>query len=248
MEEFLIEGGLEEARLELAGGEVRTGPDLRSVVDTALKVKALINGLHSRYGKDVVEQAAIAGALNVELISDSSRAAEAAAYIARRLDVIADETERGWQGSVGEDGGLNFERTVRGVREVAQIDMALISSSDAIRLDTFAAELQEAYAHPPAFHRKDKTSIISGPRALLVEVFEAGDKGISRQRYKGLGEMNPDQLWETTLDPNVRTLLQVKVNEAAEADDLFTRLMGEEVEPRREFIQSNALNVANLDI
>ncbi len=248
LEEFLIEGGLEEARLELAGGEVRAGPDLRSVVDTALKVKTLINGLHSRYNKDVVEQAAIAGALNVELISDASRAAEAAAYIARRLDVIADETERGWQGSVGTDGGLNFERMVRGVREGAQIDMALISSSDAIRLDAYAAELQEAYAHPPAFLRKDKTATIPGPRALLDEVFDAGRKGIAMQRYKGLGEMNPDQLWETTLDPNVRSLLQVKVNEAAEADDLFTRLMGEEVEPRREFIQTNALNVANLDI
>ena len=248
LEEFLIEGGLEDARLELAGGEVRTGVDLRSVVDSALKVKTLISGLHSRYDKDVVEQAAIAGALNPELISDAKLAAEAAAYIARRLDVIADETERGWEGTVASDGGLLLERTVRGVKESAQIDMALISSADAMRLDGFASELQETYAHPPTFHRKDHSSSISGPRALLDKVFDAGRKGIAMQRYKGLGEMNPDQLWETTLDPNVRSLLQVKVHEAADADDLFTRLMGEEVEPRRDFIQSNALNVANLDI
>ncbi len=248
LEEFLIEGGLEEARLELTGGEVRTGADLRSVVDSALKVRVLIAGLHSRYNKNVVEQAAIAGALNPELISDANLASEAAAYIARRLDVIAEETERGWEGSVAADGGLLFERTVRGVKETAQIDMALISSADAMRLDGFASELQETYAHPPIFHRKESSSSISGPRALLDKVFDVGRKGITMQRYKGLGEMNPNQLWETTLDPNVRSLLQVKVHEAADADDLFTRLMGEEVEPRRDFIQSNALNVANLDI
>ena len=124
----------------------------------------------------------------------------------------------------------------------------MIGSADALRLDGFAAELQGVYGKPPVFHRKDQSVVISGPRALLDQVFEAGRKGIALQRYKGLGEMNPDQLWETTLDPNVRSLLQVRINEAAEADDLFSRLMGEEVEPRREFIQSNALNVANLDI
>ncbi|MEM7215951.1 MAG: DNA topoisomerase (ATP-hydrolyzing) subunit B [Pseudomonadota bacterium] len=248
LEDFLIEGGLEETRLQLSDGEVRSGTDLRDIVSTALRVKALINGLHTRYNKDVVEQTAIAGALNPEMIGDPQKAAQAATYVARRLDAISEETERGWQGSVSEEGNLNFERMVRGVKEVAQIDMALIDSSDALRLDGFAAPLQEIYGKPPAFHRKDATVSISGPRALLENVFEAGRKGITLQRYKGLGEMNPDQLWETTLDPDARSLLQVKVNEATDADDLFTRLMGEEVEPRRDFIQSNALNVANLDI
>ena len=195
-----------------------------------------------------MEQAAIAGALNPEVISNADQATEAAAYVATRLDAISDETERGWQGSVSEDGGLMFERVVRGVKEVASVDAALIGSADALRLDSFAAELQETFGKPPMFHRKDQSAQIAGPRALLNQVFDAGRKGISMQRYKGLGEMNPDQLWETTLDPDVRSLLQVKVNEAAEADDLFSRLMGEEVEPRRDFIQTNALNVANLDI
>ncbi|MDJ0614952.1 MAG: DNA topoisomerase (ATP-hydrolyzing) subunit B [Rhizobiaceae bacterium] len=248
LENFLIEGGLDEARLELSGGEVRLGADLRSVVDTALKIKTLLGGLHTRYNRDVVEQAAIAGALNPEIVSNADQAAQAANYVAMRLDAISDETERGWQGTVSEDGGMMFERTVRGVKEVASVDAALIGSADALRLDSFAAELQETFGKPPVFHRKDQSAVISGPRALLEHVFEAGRKGIALQRYKGLGEMNPDQLWETTLDPDVRSLLQVKVNEAADADDLFTRLMGEEVEPRRDFIQSNALNVANLDI
>ncbi len=247
LENFLIEGGLEEARLELASGEVRSGTDLRSVIDLSLKVKALLGGLHTRYNRDVVEQAAIAGALNPEITTDPEKGAQAAAYVATRLDAISDETERGWNGSVSDDGGLVFERMVRGVKEVAQVDAALVGSADALRLDGFAAELQETFGRQPTFYRKDASTVISGPRALLDQVFETGRKGISLQRYKGLGEMNPDQLWETTLDPDARSLLQVKVSEAADADDLFTRLMGEEVEPRRDFIQSNALNVANLD-
>ena len=248
LEEYLIEGGLEEARLELASGEVRTSEDLRAVIATALGFRASLGAIHSRYNRDVVEQAAIAGILNPELISDPTRAQQAGDYVAKRLDVIAEETERGWVANLMPDGGLSFERTVRGVKEVAQIDMALIGSADAIRLDELAASLQEVYATPPVFYRKEESQTISGPRALLEMVFDAGRKGISLQRYKGLGEMNPDQLWETTLDPNERTLLQVKVNDATDADELFSRLMGDEVEPRREFIQDNALSVANLDI
>ncbi|MFK7902445.1 MAG: DNA topoisomerase (ATP-hydrolyzing) subunit B [Nitratireductor sp.] len=246
-EEFLIETGLEDTSIELSSGEVRTGADLRTVIDTAIKLRSLINGIHTRYNKQVVEQAAIAGALNVELMSDLERAKEAGEYVAKRLDAIAEETERGWQAIAKEDGGFIFERMVRGVKESADIDMALIGSADARRMDMLAAELQDVYAKPPVFTRKDTKETISGPLALLNSVFTAGQKGVTLQRYKGLGEMNPDQLWETTLDPDVRTLLQVKVNDAAEADDLFSRLMGDEVEPRRIFIQDNALNVANLD-
>ena len=247
MEEYLIEGGIDDARLELSGGEVRFGADLREVVNTALAVRSLINNIHSRYNKNVVEQAAIAGALNAELMSDRDRAQEAGNYVAKRLDIIAEETERGWTARLRADGGISFERMVRGVKEVAEIDMALIGSSEALRIDQQAAGLQEVYARPPSFTRKDTTVQISGPRLLLTHVFDAGRKGISLQRYKGLGEMNPEQLWETTLDPNERTLLQVRVNDAADADDLFSRLMGDEVEPRKNFIQDNALNVANLD-
>ena len=248
LENFLIEGGLEETRLELADGEVRTGADLRDVINTALSVRTLIDNLHTRYDKNVIEQVAIAGALDAEVMNDSQQAQQAADYVARRLDVISEETERGWQGTVIEGGGLMFERTVRGVREVAAIDAALIDSADARRLDGYAAALQTIYGKPPVFYRKDEGETISGPRALLESVFAAGRKGVALQRYKGLGEMNPDQLWETTLDPAVRSLLQVKVADASDADDLFSRLMGEEVEPRRNFIQDNALTVANLDI
>jgi len=247
LENFLVEGGLEDGLLELTSGEVRSGADLRTVIDTALKVRSLLNTIHTRYSTSVVEQAAIAGALNAEVMADNGRANEAAQYVARRLDAISEETEQGWQGAAQSDGSLNFERTVRGVREVQKIDMALIGSADARRLDGFASQLQEIYGKPPTFRRKDNFEVISGPTALLDTVFAAGRKGINLQRYKGLGEMNPDQLWETTLDPNERTLLQVQVNDAAEADDLFSRLMGEEVEPRRIFIQDNALNVANID-
>ncbi len=247
LEEFLIEGGLDEARLEIAGGEVRINQDLRQVINTALNFRTLLSNIHSRYNKNVVEQAAIAGALNVELMNNRDQALAAGEYVAKRLDVIAEETERGWVAKLREDGGLSFERMVRGVKEVAEIDMALIGSSDALRMDQLAASLQEIYGKPPVFHRKDMNYSISGPRALLTQVFDAGRKGVSLQRYKGLGEMNPSQLWETTLDPDERTLLQVRVNDAADADDLFSRLMGDEVEPRKNFIQDNALSVANLD-
>jgi len=247
LEEFLVEGGLEDARLEIAGGEVRINQDLRQVIDTALNFRSLLSNIHSRYNKNVVEQAAIAGALNVELMNNREQALEAGEYVARRLDIIAEETERGWVAKPREDGGISFERMVRGVKEVAEIDMALIGSADAMRMDQLAASLQEVYGKPPVFHRKDVNYSISGPRALLTHVFDAGRKGVSLQRYKGLGEMNPSQLWETTLDPDERTLLQVRVNDAADADDLFSRLMGDEVEPRKIFIQDNALSVANLD-
>ncbi len=136
---------------------------------------------------------------------------------------------------------------VRGVAEVTAIDMALVGSADARRLDGHAAHLQEIYAHPPVLTRKDERHVITGPRALVAGIFSSGRKGMALQRYKGLGEMNPGQLWETTLDPEVRSLLQVKISDAADADNLFSRLMGEEVEPRKTFIQDNALNVANLD-
>ena len=142
---------------------------------------------------------------------------------------------------------MEFSRTVRGVREAHVVDQALIGSADARALDGYAAHLQDIYAKPATLIRRDASTPVFGPRDLLKAVFDAGQKGVSMQRYKGLGEMNAEQLWETTLDPDARTFLQVQVKEATKADDLFSRLMGEEVEPRRDFIQSNALKVVNLD-
>ncbi|WP_346893512.1 DNA topoisomerase (ATP-hydrolyzing) subunit B [uncultured Roseibium sp.] len=248
LEDYLIASGLEDSSLTLANGEVRTGEDLREVLERARTIASIFDGLHSRYDRTVVEQAAIAGALNSEVLHDREKAAEAAAYIARRLDILADEFERGWTGEAQDDGSLVFRRTVRGVEEVATIDAALLSSTDARRLASHADHLQEIYGKAALLRRKDIQTEIRGPRTLLEQIFAYGQKGISLQRYKGLGEMNPEQLWETTLDPNARSLLQVKIREADDADDIFTKLMGDEVEPRREFIQDNALSVANLDI
>ncbi|WP_176085594.1 DNA topoisomerase (ATP-hydrolyzing) subunit B [Martelella sp. HB161492] len=248
LEDYLIGQGLDEASLRLANGEVRMGEDLRRQIIDAIRLRNLMEGLHSRYDRSVVEQAAIAGALNAERVSDQAEAERLAEDVARRLDVIAEETERGWEGSVRDDGGLRFERTVRGVKEVAVLDMALIGSADARYIDQLQPRFHEVFGTPPVLVRKTDETVLHGPRALLEAVFEAGRKGLTMQRYKGLGEMNAEQLWETTMDPNVRSLLQVKVSDATSADGLFSRLMGDEVEPRREFIQDNALSVANLDI
>ena len=248
LEDYLISMGIEEASLTLGSGEVRVGEDLREVIADAVRMRSLIDGLHSRYNRSVVEQAAIAGALNPELSADPSQAEATVAEVSRRLDMIAEETERGWSGEVLADGGLRFQRMVRGVKELSTIDMGLLGSADARHIDQLAARSREVYATVPVLQRKEGSLQISGPRALLEAIFAAGRKGLSMQRYKGLGEMNAEQLWETTLDANVRSLLQVKVPDATDADGLFSRLMGDEVEPRRDFIQENALSVANLDI
>ncbi|MXN66874.1 DNA topoisomerase (ATP-hydrolyzing) subunit B [Stappia sp. GBMRC 2046] len=248
LENYLISSGLEEATLTLHTGETLAGADLRGVIEKARQIADVLDGLHSRYDRDTVEQAAIAGALNPDVLHDREKANEAAAYIARRLDILADEFERGWTGEARDDGSLHFERTVRGVKEVTMIDAALLGSANARKLNGYAEHLQAIYVKAATLNRKDKVNEIRGPRALLDAVFAVGRKGISLQRYKGLGEMNPDQLWETTLDPNARSLLQVKVKEADAADDIFTKLMGDDVDPRREFIQENALAVANLDV
>jgi DNA gyrase subunit B len=168
--------------------------------------------------------------------------------IARRLDAVSPELERGWHGTLGEDGGLIFERTLRGVAERHVIDGALIRSAEARRLDQLTDELKAVYEGPATLHTKGAETAINAPTELLSTVLDAGRKGVAVQRYKGLGEMNPDQLWETTLDPAARTLLQVKINLADEAEEVFSTLMGDVVEPRRDFIQSNALKVANLDV
>ncbi len=209
-------------------------------------MRTVISGLHSRYDRAAVEQAAIAGALKPGL-PDSAEGPAKAALIAERLDRIADEFEKGWSGEVRDNGYL-LKRTVRGVTQVVVLDAQLLNSIDARKLDERAASLAEAYGQPAVFNRKGKESVIYGPLSLFNAVKTSGADGVRLQRYKGLGEMNPEQLWETTLDRNARSLLQVKVKEVDEADDIFVKLMGDVVEPRREFIQQNALSVANLDV
>jgi DNA gyrase subunit B len=161
--------------------------------------------------------------------------------------LIALEYERGWQGRITQDHGIRLARILRGVEEVRTLDGPMLRSGEARRTGSFTQSLQEVYGTAATLQRKDRAQVIHGPLTLLAAILEEGEKGLSLQRYKGLGEMNPDQLWETTLDPDARTLLQVKVDDMVEADDLFTKLMGDVVEPRREFIQQNALSVENLD-
>jgi DNA gyrase subunit B len=247
LEDYLISTGLEEAVFRLSSGEERAGGDLRSLVEDARVIRSVLRGLHSRYNRKVIEQAAILGVLNSNIFGDPNKAVAAAPYIARRLDALSEETERGWHGAFVEGQGFLFERTVRGVKDSAIIDQAFLGSADARKLDEFAISLQGIYERTGHLRRKGEETPIHGPLDLFDAVTAAGRKGIALQRYKGLGEMNPGQLWETTLDVNARSLLQVKVKEVDEADDIFTKLMGELVDPRREFIQDNAL-AASVDV
>jgi DNA gyrase subunit B len=246
-DDYIVSEGSENATFTLHSGETLAGADFDDLVTKARTAASALAGFPSQYPRFVLEQAAIAGALNPEMVADPTRARQAAEYIARRLDQGSEEFESGWKGEPTDDRGLKFWREVRGVRETVAIDGAVIDSADARKLDRLAADLQLAYLNPGQLRRKDEVIDIHSPTQLLDTILEWGRKGLSLQRYKGLGEMNPEQLWETTLDENARSLLRVKIEHVDEADDLFTKLMGEIVEPRREFIQNNALNAA-LDI
>ncbi|MEP6831275.1 MAG: DNA gyrase subunit B, partial [Rhizomicrobium sp.] len=247
LQKYLIEEGTAGAAFTLHTGETVTGADFTALVNSARSAVAALDGFPRHYPRFVLEQAAISGAMNPEILADAARATEAARYIAQRLDSLSEEFERGWHGEPTPDGGLKFWRDVRGVREAVAIDGALIASADARKLDRMATELQQTYLKSGTLRRKDETREIHSPTALMEAVFEWGRKGLALQRYKGLGEMNPEQLWETTLDENARSLLVVKVQHADEAGELFSKLMGDVVEPRREFIQDNALS-ASVDI
>ncbi len=245
LEDYLIAQGVEGAMLRLGTGEEIVSTDLARVVTEARAVRRALEAFPTHYPQHILEQAAIAGALSPEALASAPQ--ELADRVAARLDAVAVEYERGWQGRPTQDGGLRLSRVLRGVEEVRTLDGGVLRSGEARRLASHTGTLQEVYAAPATLVRRDRSQVIHGPVALLEAILAEGEKGLSLQRYKGLGEMNPDQLWETTLDPEARTLLQVKVDDLAEADDLFTKLMGDVVEPRRAFIQSNALNVENLD-
>ena len=246
LEDYLIDALLDGAVLRSASGEDRAGGDLRRLLEDARGFRHVLLSLHSRYDNRVVEQAAIAGALQ-PLPADADEAQKLADEVARRLDAVAEETERGWRGAPRENGYI-FRRTLRGVEHVALLDAALLASSEARKLTERAHDLREIFAGQAFLLRRGDEAAVSGPTALYEAMNTQGRKGLTIQRYKGLGEMNAEQLWETTLDREARSLLQVRVKEAVEADDIFVKLMGDVVEPRREFIQENALSVANLDV
>lgn len=248
LDDYLVASGLEETVFVLHDGDQRAGEDLRELVERSRRIKTLMEMIPPRYHRPLVEQLAIAGALNPDVLGDEAQASEVGGDVARRMNVVSPEAERGWKGEPSGDGGIRFTREYRGVTEVHLIDKRFLQSAEALALDALAPELQTIYAKPGECRHKQEVHIITSPLQLLSTVMGIGSKGIAVQRYKGLGEMNPEQLWETTLDVDARHLLQVKISHADTADEMFSKLMGDVVEPRREFIQANALNVANLDV
>ncbi len=245
LDDYLIGQGVDGAVLRLGSGEEIIGQDLVRVVEEARQLKRVLDAFPTHYPRHILEQTAIAGGFVPGAVDADLQGV--ADKVAARLDLIAEEYERGWQGRITQDKGIRLSRILRGVEELRTLDGPMLRSGEARKTGSFTDSLKEVYGTAASLHRKDRSQIIYGPLGLLAAILEEGEKGLSLQRYKGLGEMNPDQLWETTLDPDARTLLQVRVEDMAEADDLFTKLMGDVVEPRREFIQQNALSVENLD-
>jgi len=248
LEEYRIGAGLRDAVFTQHDGVQRAGNDLRAVIDFARSTRHLLQPLARKIGSiDVAEQAAINGLLNLAILDNPEQITEAARFLARKLDALSPPADRGWRGEAMPQGFI-ITRTRHGVTERYELDAQLLKSAEARRLDERTGELQEAYAKPGKLVAKDKEFVVKGPCSLIEAILDLGPKGGDIQRYKGLGEMNPEQLWETTLNPDARSLLQVKVPHAAQAEETFSTLMGDLVEPRRDFIQANALEVANLDV
>ncbi|MBL6602158.1 MAG: DNA topoisomerase (ATP-hydrolyzing) subunit B [Candidatus Puniceispirillum sp.] len=245
---YLVDAGLKDAVLTIADGQQLAGPDLAEVTGQSVTASRMIEAVGRQVGnRDVVEQAAIAGLLNMSVLNN----AEAADYLAKRLEAIATVLEKGWQASIEDTAhgqAIVVQRRLRGITERHVIDQRIVSLAEAQHLDTMAAHLQLHYGKPAQFRFGAQSIEINGPTALAQTVFQTGRKGAQISRYKGLGEMNPSQLWETTLDPDQRILLQVTIDQEDDADNAFSTLMGEAVEERRNFIQENALRVANLDV
>jgi len=270
LDDYLEEAGLEGLVLETPEGQ-RSGQDLKALVDHARRMRTLMRYAPRKYDSALIEALAINGALKPTLDQDgrAKAVATAAEWLGRG------DLEASWSGELSAEGGYLLRRLWRGVTDVMIVEPSFLVSAEARKLDALAKEQASAYARPSTLRTlkkgatveeapaeevaadgepaaeadtKGKPVAVTRPSELLAAVLAAGRKGLSIQRYKGLGEMNAEQLWETTLDPANRSLLRVEVAQADVADEIFTRLMGDVVEPRREFIQDNALNVANLDV
>jgi DNA gyrase subunit B len=249
LEQYRVEAGLNDAVFHQHDGAQRAANDLTALVAEARAVRQMLQPLLRKVGSlDVVEQAAIAGLLNPALLDAGVQGEAAVKYLAQRLDLLAPPGERGWKGEVKAGECFILSRRRHGVTERRVLDAALLKSAEARRLDERTAELQKTYGKPGKLVAKDKEQPVVGPTSLVEAVMALGPKEGDIQRYKGLGEMNPGQLWETTLDPDARALLQVRIAHADSAEETFSTLMGDLVEPRRDFIQANALSVANLDV
>ena len=248
LDSYLADAGLKDAVLTIFDGQQLAGPDLTAVTSQAVSASRMIEAVGRQVGnRDVVEQAAIAGLFNMDVLTND----QAASYLAKRLDVNASILEKGWEGCVEdtEHGkAIVLQRRLRGITERHVIDQRIVNLVEAQYLDQMAGYLQSNYSKVAQLHFGAQTVEINGPTELAQTVFQTGRKGAQISRYKGLGEMNPSQLWETTLDPDQRILLRVTIDQEDDADNAFSTLMGEAVEERRNFIQENALRVANLDV
>ena len=245
---YLVDAGLKDAVLTTSDGQQLAGPDLTAITGQAVTASRMIEVVGRQVGnRDVVEQAAIAGLFNMAVLTND----EAATYLAKRLEAIASILEKGWEGRIEDTAhgkAIVVQRRLRGITERHVIDQRIINLVEAQHLDQMAGHLQSHYSKAAQFRFGAQTMDINGPTELAQTVFQTGRKGAQISRYKGLGEMNPSQLWETTLDPDQRILLQVTIDQEDDADNAFSTLMGEAVEERRNFIQENALRVANLDV
>ena len=246
LEDYLVQMGIDGAVLRLPSGEEIAGQDLARVVEGARSFKRILEAFPTHYPRRILEQAAIAGAFDPgQADADLQGVAD---RVSARLDLVALEYERGWQGRITQDHGIRLSRVLRGVEEIRTLDGAVLRSGEARKLSEVSKQTRDVYRDPAKLVRKEREVVVHGPMDLLDAILAEGEKGLTLQRYKGLGEMNPEQLWETTLDPNARSLLQVKISHADDAEEVFSTLMGDMVEPRRDFIQANALKVANLDV
>tara|TARA_R110002096_G_scaffold436105_1_gene668129 strand:+ start:146706 stop:149150 length:2445 start_codon:yes stop_codon:yes gene_type:complete len=249
LEDYLIAQTLEEMMLTLGDGTQIAGNDLVDLVQNTRRVNRVLGHVSNRYNKEILEELAVLGALNEDVLIRGNGAEDVLAKVTGRLNARAGIGEDNWSAKLDDDGdGVVFIQEIRGIKDVYRLDAVLIASAEARKLNEAAAERADIFAQPSTITRKEESELIYLPSELLTYIIKYGRKGLSIQRYKGLGEMNPDQLWETTLDPDARSLLKVKVSHADTADEIFSKLMGDVVEPRREFIQDNALSVANLDV
>ena len=249
MEDYLVRGGCDEAVLEKSDGEKLLGQDLISFVEKTIKARNLLSTLSVKAPEKIVEQMAVCGLFDADVLANKELLVSEVNKLAQKLDMAEAEYDKGWKADVLADGSVSFYRTLRGVKEEHIIGSVVTTSVEAKALNELKDFLKDNFAMTSKLVAKNGVEkTINGPVSLVDAVMTAGKKGITLQRYKGLGEMNPEQLWETTLDPEARSLLQVKIDHMEEADEVFSTLMGDVVEPRKEFIQENALNVVNLDI